>query len=591
MTVPVIRAHRFHNGGSAQVFDLLTGTTLGSQVGSNFSTIETASAVYMRPGCTYCEFLGKEYVIQGITVRERNQGGTGNWGVVYTKLQAGPTNTHSGLHIVHPNGVPTMVYGYVQSTGGHPNAVSTIDGINFTEYLIAALSHNGSSNSTGTTYRNALIWCGGGNVGGGSGTAAYFDFNTLTGNVKSVSGGAISGGVHTDLCVIDDRLFLVNVPNFTSTSDWEVQYWSGSVWSLTANLTNSQIHNSWVDGGAPCIFEDPSSGDLITIVPGSNAVPQEGEMVWRIASPAGTPVATEITNVVLPSNRRPGSGNSGAQWYSMVDNNTDPVNPVVYLYRAPGNGLAGTYTVYQWDGYGDGVTPNDSLMLNPITLIPGGGATSISTDFSICNFKDGVGERLPTVLSAPTDQGARAELGVNVVLLTHSMPVTNGPFVLNDTITAAPSGATGTILIDNTGSLVVFPTNSTPFANLDVITGTTGGGSPPSATLSANQTNSSAPPLEVSGGTKRYFQVYGDAPSTVTIALYYNKEEGAPDTQGTIVSVTLESGSPATTPSISGTTIINMTPDLGVCLWSLIQNSIADGFSVGDVVEISLKAT
>jgi archaellum component FlaG (FlaF/FlaG flagellin family) len=581
MAIPTLRAHKFKGSGSAQVYDILTGTTLGSQVGANFSTLETASNIFMRPGCTYCEFLGKEYVIQGNTVRERNQGGTGVWGAIYTNVQAGPTNAHSGLHIIHPNGVPTMVYGYTRTSGGNPYAVSTIDGINFNEILIASANLNTSSNSTGTTYRDALVWCGGGNVTGGTGQSAYFDFSTLTGVVTLTGGSAYTGGVHTDLCVASNNLFLVRIPNQTATTQWDVLRWGGSSWTgFGATLTGAQIDNVPNIGGGPCLFEDPATGDLVAIVPGQNPSSQVGEFFFRIEDLTDTATVTDISATVLQAKYRPtgGSGSAGAQWYSMVDNDTDPTTPIVYLFRSPGNGLNGTYRVFQWNGFG-------GLISNPVTASTTDGATSISTDFSICNFKDGIGERIPTVLASPTGQGARAELGVSAILLTHGA-VTSGPFNLNETITGA-GGATATLLIDNTGSLVVFATNSTAFINGEVITGTGGA----FATLSAGPSNTSAPPTEVGGGTKRYFQVYGDTPSTVSIRLYVNATEGAPDVQGTIVSVTSESGTPATTPSVTGNAIINLTPDLGVGLWSLVHNATADGFVVGDVYEVALKAT
>jgi hypothetical protein len=586
MTVPTLRAHKFFGTGSAQVFDLLLGTTLGSQIGSNFSALESFNATYKRAGANYVEFRGKEYVINNTSIRERNQGGTGVWGAAHTFLSTPSTYQHTGLHIVHPKGVPTMVCSY---TGGAPTyVVRTIDGALFTETSLGSAGPHLKS-SPGITYRDSLFWQGGNAVTGGGMNTVMYDFNLDTFIYTALTGNADGGGVLPDLFVSKHQLFMTMVTwDTVPTSVWELWRWGGSSWSKILNFaTGVQVHSAGNNGGGSCMFEDPTSGDLICICPGQNVSAQEGEQFVRIQNQDTSPVETNITSVVLQSKYRPGggSGNSGAQWYSMIDNDTDPVNPTVYLFRLPGNGLAGSYRVFQWNGFGDGSTPDSSLMTNPVTSSTVDGAGSLSYDFSICSFKEGIGERLPTVLASPTTQGARAELGVNVVQLTHGA-VTNPPFNLNETVTGV-GGATGTILIDNTGSLTVFPTNSTAFINGEVITGTGGA----FATLSSGPTNSSAPPIEVSGGTKCYFQVYGDSPSTVSITLHFNITEGAPETRGTIVSVALESGSPATAPSVSGNAIINMTPDLGVCLWSVVQDSVADGFSVGDVVEIALRAT
>jgi hypothetical protein len=89
--------------------------------------------------------------------------------------------------------------------------------------------------------------------------------------------------------------------------------------------------------------------------------------------------------------------------------------------------------------------------------------------------------------------------------------------------------------------------------------------------------DASNPSEEVAGGTKWYFRVYGTNVSTISLALYYDAEEEAPITQATLTgSVTVESGSPATVPSRSGNTIINLTADGGATLYSFVHDATAD---------------
>jgi hypothetical protein len=93
----------------------------------------------------------------------------------------------------------------------------------------------------------------------------------------------------------------------------------------------------------------------------------------------------------------------------------------------------------------------------------------------------------------------------------------------------------------------------------------------------------SNPPEEVVGGTKYFFRVYGTGgPSTMF--LYFNVDEDTPRTQATLTgTVTVESGSPATTPARSGNMITNITADAGATLYSFIHDATTDGLAEGAI--------
>lgn len=99
------------------------------------------------------------------------------------------------------------------------------------------------------------------------------------------------------------------------------------------------------------------------------------------------------------------------------------------------------------------------------------------------------------------------------------------------------------------------------------------------------------PPEEVVGGfTKWYFRLYGTG-SAVNVKLYINADEEAPDTEATLVlgSLVVESGTPATTPTIGSNQINNITPDGGVALYSFQFNSTADGLADGQAYTLFLN--
>jgi hypothetical protein len=90
-------------------------------------------------------------------------------------------------------------------------------------------------------------------------------------------------------------------------------------------------------------------------------------------------------------------------------------------------------------------------------------------------------------------------------------------------------------------------------------------------------------PSETVGGTRFYFRGRGSAPVGI-ITFYGNDDEITPTIVVPIVSGSLvvESGSPPTTPTISGNTIINFTPDNGVVLYSVILDVGAAGVDIGE---------
>lgn len=96
------------------------------------------------------------------------------------------------------------------------------------------------------------------------------------------------------------------------------------------------------------------------------------------------------------------------------------------------------------------------------------------------------------------------------------------------------------------------------------------------------------PPVEVVGGTKYFFRGVGSAPVGVVTFLGTDLE----DTPATVVPIVpgtlvVESGVPPTTPTISGNTLINFTPDASVSLYSIVLDVDAAGVDI-DEGEIGL---
>ena len=102
------------------------------------------------------EAFGKRYCIYQNTIRERDEGGDGNWGIVYTFAQAIQSNVHSGLAVCNDNGQEILGGFYWGDTPSNINVVFTRDGNDWEE------DSCGTANLTGISkllpWRNTLYW-------------------------------------------------------------------------------------------------------------------------------------------------------------------------------------------------------------------------------------------------------------------------------------------------------------------------------------------------------------------------------------------------------------------------------------------------
>lgn len=89
------------------------------------------------------------------------------------------------------------------------------------------------------------------------------------------------------------------------------------------------------------------------------------------------------------------------------------------------------------------------------------------------------------------------------------------------------------------------------------------------------------PPIEDVGGTRFYFRAHGSS-AAGTVTFYGTDKQQRPEDVVPIIggSLVVESGSPPTTPSISGNTITNLTPDDGATLYSVVLDVDASGIDI-----------
>ncbi len=514
---PTINVVQYATGGGVVgVFPLLPTQLLGSQDGSDVGTggPATATRAPAVPAGTFnvnsnIEFLDDRYVLTsrgpgavGATtgVYKKNQGGAGQWG----RVRGGQSNGdlivdghHSGLHVLHPAGVPTLAY-FMFDDSHELRISSTTDGTTGGSWVAnqgSLLETNGSSPADigqSIIFRNSIVWAHLNFTGGaGIGAISQFDLVLSTFTRYNVTGvlDQNNRGCSFALHLHDNVLFLAGWSTPGSARVTKLQ--GGSF--VTVVTDSSQIAGGGADvfgfTGHPALFTDPTTGDLIFIQSGirtSNSAART--QISRIQNATGgSPVLLDVSTTVMDSGEGAdkyleggGSANRQRRWVVNVDTATDPVNTRTFLTTWIAGGSTETW---EWKGIG-------------AEMEAVAGLVGISDDFALPYNTVGGGHRSPRIAAVEME----------------------------------------------------------------------------------------GPHTEEAGGTKIFWRARGSAP--IGVATFRGVDtEGAPDTVLPILAFTVESGSPATTPTISGNTIINITPDNGATLYSvrLVVGTAGSDIGEGDV--------
>ena len=410
---------KYKGTGAHQVFQnlptMLNGPKDGSDVGTGGPGLPALEAPVSGNFSVNrnIEFLDDHYCLpaggaNAAGVFKKSAGGTGQWGRVQggTDWQAAD-GLVSGLHILHPNGVPTLAY-LVRTTGSALALYKTTDGITGTNWASGAFVSTDTSFApinTGQSivFRQSIVWTHNHMTSGaGAGAISQYDLENTTLTRYNVSGPLISTQLacNYSLHVHDNVVFLFGWDASANNFARVMKLQSGSfqtVWTSTVQSVNA--FETTVTGHAG-MFTDPETGNLIVFIHGINHISTNSSIqVVSIANATTVPMTTDITDTVLGPGPNPTSGDGAEKykgaaafwqrrWSVFVDSEADPLNPRTFLTTwgpqlSGGNGFAETW---EWQGIDSDLAPVETGT---------GGQQGVSDDFARPYVTATGGERSP----------------------------------------------------------------------------------------------------------------------------------------------------------------------------------------------------
>jgi len=531
-----------------QVRKLLAGTSLDpTQDGSNITADTTAEAITTseNPNNPLIEAFGKRFLWHRSFILERDIGGDGAWGISLNLNLLGITvrsgKFHSGLHVLHPNGVETLAGLFVRSEiATEVYSITTTDGINWTTTLITTLGPSWGNFGRSVVFESSIYW---------------LAFNSSTNTVmiaRDVAIGATTtwittdffsnwvatSGQTSDFAIHKDKLFLAASRTNQLSFEPVLFRLDGSTWvnigDLDAGATNGggvEDRGLIISDGADLIFF--YNDNLPTCI--------------RIQNPLTASITTvDITATVLSG---VGGGTLG-QWQKYRDVTT-PGSAVWYLWYNQGGQNVGSYDCYQYNG-----------IAAALTLVGSGIAAA---DFTLPNVDVGGNDRIPAKTEGrPQFDGAASEVtgggrkrffrvygvGSDLTLSQYhnvdsEAPETLSSLAASSIVIEDATDATG--LVGNLGEVAIealTPTTGDSYVVSDI----DGDGS-----LTPGAVAISEGDIVTFGGTNWTVQVSGNLPLFTDLEAYYKMEGTGSrvDSSGNGLTLT-ETGTVATGTGIFG---------------------------------------
>jgi hypothetical protein len=325
-----------------------------STVGNTFSSAQTVAIdATSQPLNRVIQFGSQNTflaLINNSVFRSTDAGVT--WTSVFTFSGAtnvsGVPDCKTGLNVVYRGGIPTVVFMSALSSFSSASGYYSTDGINWTTDAPTSFASN-TSYCNDTIFRNSLCALAPVSAGSGGFLAIYSPGSAIS----TIAGTVVNPAVTASLCVFNDQLLYMSIPNDFSTTFRRILVLNGGSLQTFSTLATGLTA---IGGTGKCgMFVDSNSGDLIAFnrksIPGA----------WGCWSVTSAGVATDISSTVLPSGMLSTSASVTARVLCFVDGQASPgSNPTKYVIYSDSNVTGTLETMYKWNGVGSVMTDIDS---------------------------------------------------------------------------------------------------------------------------------------------------------------------------------------------------------------------------------------
>lgn len=336
--IPDLMVVNYKGSGNVTVHKLLLGTTLEPTQDGNdvlVGNLEAPNATSANShGNRLVEAFGKRYLLHGFRVYERDSGGLGIWGEVTGLALSVNDVGHSGLHLLHVAGVPTLAF--LCEIANNLHAVHTTDGVNWTDTDTGLTMNNPTSIGASVVFRESIFWTVTGNAL--NDRIKSYDFllaDPTTFFLPTANSGPIGGDswhIHQG-----ELFWIYRIPTDKPTI-WRLDGASFTV--LIQVFAGGFIH----DASVQAMFSDGQ--DLIALLNNDGSNLTQAFRVSDVLS-GGSPSVVDISSTVL-------SGfptTSPAGFFPFVSTDPDPstAEQRVYFWWRDGNHNSDTFDLFRFN--------------------------------------------------------------------------------------------------------------------------------------------------------------------------------------------------------------------------------------------------
>lgn len=354
MAFPKTFSIDFRSGNPA-VFEITAGLTpvqRGSDLPGATSVNPSVTSNLFKSEGMVTNYKGQTYCLYRNEVFRYRPGSFDDWESVYSDTVQ---TTDQGLRMTRMllfstlDGDTAMGFCYNDSAGRTHSAYTTTgDSGDWTVFDYGGVGDGARLNSL--IFENKFVWHDTAQNG-----VIFVDPINETRVEINYSGLSSSAEGWNQLFIFEDDLYLLGFDS-VSPNGIVLQVFNGAAFVELGDVENTSGRWNTILGGVAtghaAVWTDSATSTIHLITNGAAADTTYGSSYFTITLGGTNPVnVTEYSDPVIPASLRSGragTSNQRDRWFTYVDNDSDPANPIIYLLVLQEADLANNWVVYQY---------------------------------------------------------------------------------------------------------------------------------------------------------------------------------------------------------------------------------------------------